>query len=97
MEHGSGVTLSGGLGRFDELGGWIFNVNAKPTDDSLERVVATGGPYESEEECTMELKKCIRFVAETIELAIEGKLSGKYIDLRAGGALRSWDSGFQDA
>jgi len=49
------------------------------------------GPFDTEKQAQIELRKVCRKAAEGIEVELTGKVSGKYIDFNNNGALRSWD------
>lgn len=48
------------------------------------------GPWETEEIALQELKRGTRLVAETMEKAATGRVSGTYLDLKNGAVLRPW-------
>ena len=48
------------------------------------------GPFQTEKEAHIEMRKCTQLVSESIEKMAGGKPSGKYIDFKDGGLLKSW-------
>lgn len=48
------------------------------------------GPWESEEEAKKELRRASQLAVEAIEIGMDGKTSGKYIDMQSN-TTRFWD------
>lgn len=48
------------------------------------------GPWDSEEIAGEELRKAAQLACEAIEQSMDGKVSGKYIDMKTN-EMRSWD------
>ena len=48
------------------------------------------GPWDTEEIAHIEMKKAARIASEACETAATGQTSGKYLDMKNGGVLRSW-------
>lgn len=49
------------------------------------------GPWNTEAIAHDEMKKCARFMTETLEKEKGGEPSGKFLDMKNGGILRPWD------
>lgn len=50
------------------------------------------GPWETEEQAKVELRRASQMAVETIEEKMDGKKSGKYIDMKTN-SVRRWDKG----
>lgn len=49
------------------------------------------GPYDTEAKAKEEMRRACRMACEQAEILEIGKPTGKYLDLKNGGKLRSWD------
>ena len=49
------------------------------------------GPYETQELAIIASKGAAKLVCESMEKKAIGEVSGKYLDMKNGGVLRSWE------
>jgi hypothetical protein len=49
------------------------------------------GPYDTEAQAKDAMRRACQLASESIEQAMTGKVSGKYLDLKNGGVLRQWE------
>ena len=52
--------------------------------------MGTFGPWDTEEEAHIELRKAAKLACEAIEKSMDGRPSGKYIDMKTN-TVRKWD------
>lgn len=51
----------------------------------------TFGPYKNEPEARAEMMKAVRLACDTIETAVDGKPSVRFMDMKNGGVMRNWE------
>lgn len=76
-----------------ELAGkWAFVVSFWTQDgETLLKEEAPVGSFETQKEAIKESKIAARFISEEFQKHFDGKVNGKYIDMKNGGILRDWD------
>ncbi len=89
------VRVRGRVGQITEppdvAGRWAFEVLI--TDLGAENVLKSIGPlgdFATEKEAQDALRREVRFISETISGVMDGKPSGRYIDMKNGGIVREW-------
>lgn len=72
---------------------WCFEITFWSFDGEHQYGEPIGpfGPFETEAEASVELKKAARMASETCEMKMTGEISGKFIDMKNGGILRPWE------
>jgi len=84
---------SGQIEEPEELKGkWCFTISMWSFDgeEMIGEPIGPFGPYETQKEAIEQSKKAAQQACEQIELREVGQVSGKYIDMKNGGLLRSW-------
>lgn len=70
---------------------WFCRVSLWSVDGEEEiGTLGMWGPFETQKMAQARGKEVGKFAAEEIEKLLDGKASGKYLDMKNGGVLRSW-------
>lgn len=64
---------------------WTFDGETQIGDD-----IGPFGAFDTQEQAINESKKAAQMACEDIEKNVDGKVSGKYLDMKNGGIMRSW-------
>ncbi len=71
---------------------WVTEVSLWDfTGETQFGVLGTYGPFETHDQAVAHGKKVCKIAADTIEEKIMGRTSGKYLDMKNGGVMRSWN------
>ncbi len=87
--------IQGKVGQAEEpiemKGKWFFEMWLTTLGGEDDKVsLGQFGPWDDERQAKQELKKAARLACEAMEQRMEGKVSGKYIDMHTN-QTRSWD------
>lgn len=88
--------IRGKLGQIEEpledKGKWVFALGIWDLNgEKLLADLGIFGPYETEVLAKQEMKKSVRDVVQGYEKFLTGTTSERYLDLKNGAVLRSWD------
>lgn len=76
----------------DVKGKWFFEVSMWTFDGEqmVGEPIGPFGPYDTQDIAIAESKKAAQKACESIETRVDGKPSGRYMDMKNGGVMRNW-------